>query len=163
VSGASILEEGLEEEQMPLRRWTIASILFESISIHYIEALENEEIDFYMPYRQTPSPPDKVKARILNLIKRPGMSSSPNPIFCCSLIEPYRPRIPDHERKFQDFLSWAQFPRTSSSSVNSHQEIPWERNPPRYAVQLVRQVNYGPLESKRYFVLDQMGSSGTGG
>lgn len=60
-----------------------------------------------------------------------------------------------HEDKFRAFMAWAGFPReasTTSSGVGERVDLT-ETRPP-FAVQLVRQVNYGPLESKRYFILD---------
>lgn len=66
-------------------------------------------------------------------------------VFCCTSIAPYRARSLDNERKFTDFLAWAKpNPTTSPLSTDTTE-------PPPYAIQLVRQVNYGPLESKRYF------------
>ncbi len=73
-------------------------------------------------------------------------------LFCCSSIEPFRPRIIDNEGKFKNFTNWARacgtilvptIPNSSDYlSVNSGS---------CFVVQLVRQVNYGPLESKRFF------------
>lgn len=49
-------------------------------------------------------------------------------------------------------MDWAGFPKTSSPGTNTGDvKTPSEMNP-SYAVQIVRQVNYGPLESKRYFI-----------
>jgi hypothetical protein len=59
----------------------------------------------------------------------------------------------DHEQKFRTFKTWAA--TTGSTSTNS---IPSDTsilgNSSSYVVQIVRQVNYGPLESKRYFAHD---------
>lgn len=70
-------------------------------------------------------------------------------IFCCSDIQPYRPQHLDHEQKFHAILAWARFPKTSAASGDAN--VIAETNP-LYAAQIVRQVNYGPLESKRYFI-----------
>lgn len=70
-------------------------------------------------------------------------------IFCCASIQPYRPRRIIHEDKFTIFIGWAAFPRESSPD-NSTQDH-FSPTPP-FAIQLVRQVNFGPLEAKRYFV-----------
>lgn len=73
-------------------------------------------------------------------------------VFCCDAVEPYRPQYLSHQAKFNNFMSWASFPRISTPENGdgaSHDLI--QLSPP-YAVQLVRQVNYGPLESKRYFI-----------
>ncbi|PNP85426.1 hypothetical protein FNYG_01255 [Fusarium nygamai] len=70
-------------------------------------------------------------------------------IFCCNAIEPYRSQYLSHQSKFNNFLSWGSFPRDSTLDEAQHDLS--ELNP-SYAVQLVRQVNFGPLESKRYFI-----------
>ncbi|KAF4993516.1 hypothetical protein FGRMN_6445 [Fusarium graminum] len=67
-------------------------------------------------------------------------------LFCCSGIEPYRPQYLTHQSKFNNFMAWASFPKESSPDGI------WPDTTPSYAVQLVRQVNFGRLESKRYFV-----------
>ncbi|KAI0538352.1 hypothetical protein GGR58DRAFT_309563 [Xylaria digitata] len=67
-------------------------------------------------------------------------------IFCCSSIKAHRPARLDHEAKFDHFIRWTESdpvaPANGSSLVSDA----------RYAVQLVRQVNYGPQESIRYFI-----------
>ena len=73
-------------------------------------------------------------------------------LFCCADIKPYRPQRLMTESKFKSFMEWAAYPKTSSYEstgigIESFSTI----NPP-YAIQLVRQVNYGPIESKRYFI-----------
>ncbi|KAF4344809.1 major facilitator superfamily transporter [Fusarium beomiforme] len=72
-------------------------------------------------------------------------------LFCCNDIEPYRPQYLSHQSKFNNFMSWGSFPKESSliSVDNNHD---FSQINPAYAVQLVRQVNFGPLESKRYFI-----------
>jgi len=73
-------------------------------------------------------------------------------LFCCDAAKPYRPQYLLHQARFTEFLDWAKFPR-SAAPDSGHETKPdlTELEPP-YAVQLVRQVNYGPLESKRYFI-----------
>lgn len=44
-------------------------------------------------------------------------------------------------------MAWASFPKDSSPGEANMSKIT-----PPFAVQLVRQVNFGPLESKRYFI-----------
>ncbi|OBT82970.1 hypothetical protein VE02_08467 [Pseudogymnoascus sp. 03VT05] len=63
-----------------------------------------------------------------------------NNVFCCYNLQPYRPKTLDHEAKFTDFISWAK-----RASIRTTKHYP-------YAIQLVRQVNYGRLELTRYFV-----------
>ncbi|CCT72833.1 uncharacterized protein FFB20_05633 [Fusarium fujikuroi] len=70
-------------------------------------------------------------------------------LFCCVAIEPYRPQYLSHQPKFNNFMSWASFPRESTLNETQHD---LSQLNPSYAVQLVRQVNFGPLESKRYFI-----------
>ncbi|CAJ0554518.1 Ff.00g130310.m01.CDS01 [Fusarium sp. VM40] len=68
-------------------------------------------------------------------------------LFCCSSIEPYRSQYLSHQSKFNNFMAWASFPKDSSPGEANMSKIT-----PPFAVQLVRQVNFGPLESKRYFI-----------
>ena len=76
-------------------------------------------------------------------------------IFCCSNLQPFRPTRTDHEAKFTSFFGWAKFPTTvavvNPAAGAEKSKILQDSNWP-YAIQLVKQVNYGPLESKRYFV-----------
>ncbi|KAM0288738.1 hypothetical protein ACHAO9_006801 [Fusarium lateritium] len=69
-------------------------------------------------------------------------------LFCCSSVEPYRPQYLSHQSKFDNFMAWASFPTKSSPEG----DVDMSNIVPSFAVQLVRQVNYGPLESKRYFI-----------
>ncbi|KAA6408387.1 MAG: hypothetical protein FRX48_08129 [Lasallia pustulata] len=73
------------------------------------------------------------------------------PPFCCVNIDPCRSRPLDHDNKFSTFITWAREMLEGSEPVIDDPIIPSLEGKP-YAVQLVRQVNYGPLESKRYFV-----------
>ncbi len=74
-------------------------------------------------------------------------------LFCCGSIKPFRPARLLHEAKFQAFIAWADFPKDSSPSTGDGDEkVDLVVLKPSYAMQLVRQVNYGPLESKRYFI-----------
>ncbi|KAL6832263.1 hypothetical protein V8C40DRAFT_273617 [Trichoderma camerunense] len=67
-------------------------------------------------------------------------------LFCCSSIQPYRPKRLDHEQKFDKFMQWAKF--TSAKPDDG----PIFIVSADYVVQLVRQANYGPQESVRYFM-----------
>lgn len=69
-------------------------------------------------------------------------------LFCCSSIQGYRPQRLQHQDKFTKFIAWANFPKVASPTG---EEIDLDALDVPYVVQLVRQVNYGPLESKRYF------------
>ncbi|KAI1117864.1 hypothetical protein F5Y14DRAFT_326889 [Nemania sp. NC0429] len=69
-------------------------------------------------------------------------------LFCCAGIKPYKPSYLQHQSKFADFTTWAQFPK---ESARSNDEIDLDEMRPEFVVQLVRQVNYGPLEATRYF------------
>jgi hypothetical protein len=76
-----------------------------------------------------------------------------NNVFCCSNLQPYRPKTLDHEPKFTDFISWAKRASLGTSgAAGKSSDTPGATEHYPYAVQLVRQVNFGPLESKRYFV-----------
>ncbi|KAL9130055.1 MAG: hypothetical protein Q9217_001659 [Psora testacea] len=74
-------------------------------------------------------------------------------IFCCSSISPYRPRQLDHQAKFRAFMRWAGLQTTTLVPVDGSLV-----GSAPYAIQLVRQINYGPQESIRYFVLASNGS-----
>ncbi|KAM0260043.1 hypothetical protein ACHAQJ_002967 [Trichoderma viride] len=67
-------------------------------------------------------------------------------LFCCPSIKPYRPRRLDHEEKFDRFMQWAKF--ASSNPSEGYLLI----TDSQYAVQLVKQVNFGSQESIRYFI-----------
>ena len=50
-------------------------------------------------------------------------------------------------------MAWAEFPKDSSPPTGDGAEkVDLVAFNVPYAIQLVRQVNYGPLESKRYFI-----------
>lgn len=61
--------------------------------------------------------------------------------------KPYKSRRLDHEGKFDSFMDWV---NTSDTVDIQNAELP-DLDPP-FAVQLGRQVNFGPLESKKYFI-----------
>ncbi|KAK6597669.1 hypothetical protein ACHAQE_007197 [Botrytis cinerea] len=77
-------------------------------------------------------------------------------LFCCDSPESFRPQKLTHQQKFTSFKAWADHPR--SSSITTPNDPGDASNPitptTPYAIQFVRQVNYGPLESKRYFIPD---------
>jgi hypothetical protein len=69
-------------------------------------------------------------------------------IFCCYSVTPFRLRQLDHEAKFGAFVRWTGIQTTSSVLVDSSSLV----SDAPYAIQLRRQINYGPQESIRYFV-----------
>lgn len=69
-------------------------------------------------------------------------------IFCCSNTKPYKNRTLSHEDKFRAFIAWSQYPK--ESTITSTDDAP-NTDDVTLAIQLVKQINYGPLESKRYF------------
>lgn len=76
-------------------------------------------------------------------------------IFCCTSINAYRPTRTEHELKFWTFTNWATYPQASAvddTFGHKHGYIASSLGP--YAIQLVKQTKFGPLESKRYFVLN---------
>jgi hypothetical protein len=74
-------------------------------------------------------------------------------LFCCGSVKPYRPARLLHEDKFKAFMAWAEFLKDSSPFIGDGAEkVDLIVLQPPYAIQLVRQINYGPLESKRYFI-----------
>jgi hypothetical protein len=80
-------------------------------------------------------------------------------LFCCSNVQPYRPQPLRHEAKFHSFIQWAAFPRESEAqpSTNEGNKLAGLDYP--YVIQLVKQINYGSLESKRYFALAKAGNA----
>lgn len=73
-------------------------------------------------------------------------------LFCCNSIEAYRPQYLSHQAKFDAFMAWASYPRGCTVSDDEDANVDLVELQVPYAVQLVRQVNYGRLEAKRYFV-----------
>jgi hypothetical protein len=54
-------------------------------------------------------------------------------------------------------MGWGRYPKASATHADGA-SVSLSDNKPDFVVQLVRQVNYGPLESTRYFAkLDQQG------
>ena len=76
-------------------------------------------------------------------------------IFCCSNTQGFKNRILSHESKFRAFLAWATYPQESSTV--SPDEAPSTTNV-TFAVQVVKQTNYGPLDGKRYLVATNDGT-----
>ncbi|KAL1623447.1 hypothetical protein SLS54_004436 [Diplodia seriata] len=72
-------------------------------------------------------------------------------LFCCSDSQPYRPRTLSHERKFTTFLKWAAFPRETTAQSPGEQGDKLASLGYPHVIQMVTQVNFGPLEGKRYF------------
>ncbi|KAJ5737368.1 uncharacterized protein N7483_002493 [Penicillium malachiteum] len=56
-----------------------------------------------------------------------------------------------HESKFQRFMSWARQSESQpvANCVSYFQSL---SKPPEFAVELVQQINYGPVETRRYFI-----------
>lgn len=69
-------------------------------------------------------------------------------LFCYQSIAPYKAQRINLEHKFANFMAWA---KATDSSMSSPSELKGELTDADHVVQLVRQVNFGPLESKRYF------------
>jgi hypothetical protein len=70
-------------------------------------------------------------------------------IFYCSNVQGYKNRAVSHEDKFRPFMFWAAYPKDSTMSSD---DDALDTDSVTFAIQVVKQVNYGPLESKRYFV-----------
>jgi hypothetical protein len=78
-------------------------------------------------------------------------------LFCCTSIQPYRPQVLAHEPKFRNFMNWtATTPNPSQTSATLNLD-----DSSVYVIQLVRQVNFGALESKRYFASSSSSSDFT--
>jgi hypothetical protein len=72
-------------------------------------------------------------------------------IFCCSSPSRYRPAHLTHEAKFGPFIAWAKGSGSFPSGVSaSFFQCP-DKLPP-YAIQFVRQINFGAIEAKTYFI-----------
>ncbi|KAF2831753.1 hypothetical protein CC86DRAFT_282155 [Ophiobolus disseminans] len=69
-------------------------------------------------------------------------------IFCCSNTQSYNNRTLSHEPKFRTFMDWAVYPKDSSITTGTAPNAASVD----LAIQIVKQVNYGPLENKRYFL-----------
>ncbi|KAG8980730.1 hypothetical protein FRB94_005899 [Tulasnella sp. JGI-2019a] len=82
-------------------------------------------------------------------------------IFCCSSATPYRSIRTDHDPKFTAFLT-----ATTQSSIDALQDNATasdvQLSDKAFAVQVVRQINFGPVEWKRYFAPNQ-GQGDVGG
>lgn len=79
-------------------------------------------------------------------------------IFCCPSPSPYRPAVLLHEDMFMPFIAWAKLSQ-SAPVANSASLFQDPEELPRFVVQFVQQVNYGPVEAKRYFVPSPEASS----
>jgi len=76
-----------------------------------------------------------------------------DPVFCCSEIAPCNARIIDREASFKLFVNWANsLNETSKISSGFTPDISWDSDS-TYVIQVARQVNFGALEWKRYFVI----------
>jgi hypothetical protein len=66
-------------------------------------------------------------------------------IFCCPNTQPYKDHTLSHESKLQLFKLWASYPNESSITEDllSTADV-------TFAVRVVKQTNFGPVESKRY-------------
>ncbi|KAI1635291.1 hypothetical protein F4809DRAFT_614630 [Biscogniauxia mediterranea] len=69
-------------------------------------------------------------------------------LFCCDSIKPYRPQYISHEEKFTTFMKWASYPKEVPPNED---KVSLDELKTPFVIQLVRQVNYGSLESRRYF------------
>jgi hypothetical protein len=72
------------------------------------------------------------------------------PTFCCSQLRPFKPTRTDHEAKFEALLAWGKGADTDLQS-DDDDITKLLGSSPSFVVQIVRQVNYGPLEFKRCF------------
>ena len=94
---------------------------------------------------------NKFKGDIALQIHHPEPVSAINrmdTIFCCFQIKPYKSQRLDHELMLGDFLAWGQDPTTETSAGGT--DLLTVLNEGIFAIQVVRQANYSPLESKRY-------------
>lgn len=58
---------------------------------------------------------------------------------------------------FTAFMQWASFPKACELPDEASGTVTMADANPEYVIQLVRQVNYGPLESRRYFARVETG------
>ena len=76
------------------------------------------------------------------------------PPFCCDNVQPYPcPSRTDHDEKFNPFIKVALDTTATdfiSSTTGSSGSEPSAAQYP-YVIRFVKQVNYGPVESKRFF------------
>ncbi|KAL8387092.1 hypothetical protein RB595_010163 [Gaeumannomyces hyphopodioides] len=76
---------------------------------------------------------------------------SDSPLLCCGSIKPYRPMYLLHQSKFTNFMAWATYPKACPAASGEADKVDLDELKPPFVIQLVRQVNYGPMESKRFF------------
>ncbi|CAG8951874.1 hypothetical protein HYFRA_00005678 [Hymenoscyphus fraxineus] len=81
-------------------------------------------------------------------------------IFCCTQIRPFRPRTLDHELKFTDFRKWEGQISGMTKDITAVNPSALLSESSAYTVQVVRQVNYGPVKWKRYFAADKTDEGG---
>jgi hypothetical protein len=74
---------------------------------------------------------------------------SESSLFCCGSIEPYRPAYLQHQSKFTKFMAWAAYPKTCIDGEKDKVDL--DDLKPQFVIQLVRQVNYGAIEWKKFF------------
>ncbi|KAI0789185.1 hypothetical protein C8Q75DRAFT_766887 [Abortiporus biennis] len=68
-------------------------------------------------------------------------------LFCCTAREQYKPRTVVHELTLNSFVGWSKFPKQSiceSDELNQNVD---------YVIELLRQIDFGPEESRRYFLV----------
>lgn len=73
-------------------------------------------------------------------------------ILCCPNDQAYKSQILGHESEFRQFLSWGRYPKQSSVGGTV------EMTDNTHVVQVIRQINYGLLEFKRYFLKTNSGT-----
>lgn len=75
-------------------------------------------------------------------------------IFCCPNMKPYRPTRTDQEAKFTSFLSWSKSKSSNATFEISSGDSSLLEAPTSFVIQVVRQINHGSIEFKRYFALE---------
>lgn len=73
-------------------------------------------------------------------------------VFCCSSIRPYRPQKLTYEAKFTSFIKRAESKAAITAPETPATTITLLNHTSAFVIQVVRQVNYGPIEWKKYFV-----------
>ena len=71
-------------------------------------------------------------------------------MFCCDSIKPYQPQYLMQQEKFNTFMAWVYLPQSAPTASEADSRMSFTNVGPPFAIHLVCQVKYGPLESKGY-------------
>ncbi|KAL4244108.1 hypothetical protein ABKN59_010734 [Abortiporus biennis] len=73
-------------------------------------------------------------------------------LFCCTAREQYKPRTVVHESTLNSFVKWSKFPKQSICESDEATLRELNQNVD-YVIELLRQIDFGSEESRRYFLV----------